>query len=157
MKRCLFVALAVGLFAAGLPGAADAPKKEPDAAKKDLDKLQGSWAAAALDYNGAAHEELAKQIHFVFKDDAVAVEAGDEVRKEYAALRFKLDPSTSPKVVDITVTGGVQKDAVYEGIYELKDDELKICARVAGKERPTEFAAPAGSSLFVITLKREKK
>jgi uncharacterized protein (TIGR03067 family) len=145
------------VLAAVLLLAADPPKKEEDAAKKELDKLQGEWTAVSVDYNGKAHEDLAKQIHFIFKGDAASVEAGEDVRKEYAKLQFKLDPSVSPKLVDITVSAGVQKDAVIEGIYELKDDELKICGRIAGKERPTEFGAPAGSSLFVIALKRDKK
>jgi uncharacterized protein (TIGR03067 family) len=149
MKRKLPVVLAVVLLVA-----ADAPKEDPG--KKELEKLNGAWTTASIEYNGKQHEELAKQLRFVFKGDTATVEGSAAVRKEYAKLTFKLDPSTTPKLLDLTVLAGVQKDAVMEGIYEMKDDELKICLKVLGKERPTEFASPAGASIALLVLKREK-
>jgi uncharacterized protein (TIGR03067 family) len=59
--------------------------------------------------------------------------------------------------MDITIAAGSQTDATMEGIYELKDDELRICAKVFGKDRPSEFAAPEGSSIVLLTLKRAAK
>jgi len=55
----------------------------------------------------------------------------------------------------MTITAGIQKDALIPGIYELKKDELKICARVFGNDRPTEFASPAGSSVVLLILRRD--
>ena len=75
---------------------------------------------------------------------------------EYARLKVKLDPTTSPKLFDITVGDGIQKGAVMEGIYELKGDEFKVCAKVLGNERPTEFASPEGASVVLVIFKREK-
>jgi uncharacterized protein (TIGR03067 family) len=92
----------------------------------------------------------------VFKGDTAIVEGNDKVKKEYAKIRVKLDPSASPKLVDISVAGGTQKGAVIKGIYQLKGDELKVCARVFGNGRPTEFASPAGSSIVLLVLKRQK-
>ena len=43
------------------------------------------------------------------------------------------------------------------GIYELKDDELKICFAKGGGERPTEFLSKAGTEQSLVVLKREKK
>jgi uncharacterized protein (TIGR03067 family) len=94
--------------------------------------------------------------NFTFKGDEAVVEGNDAVKKEYAKIRVKLDLSTMPKSMDITVVGGVQKDAVIEGIYELKEDELKICAKVFGNDRPTGFSSPEGSSIFLLVLKRQK-
>src|SRR5262249_24170983 len=142
------------LLVAVLLVAADTPPG--DAGKKELEKLQGTWTTATIDYNGKPHEQLARQLRFVFKGDVATVEGSDEVRKEYAKLTFKLDPSTTPKLLDMTVAAGVQKDAVLEGIYELKEDELKICARVFGQGRPTEFASPEGASIVLLVLKRDK-
>jgi uncharacterized protein (TIGR03067 family) len=79
------------------------------------------------------------------------------VKKEYARIKVKLDPSFDPHLIDITVGAGLQEGAKIEGINSLKDDELKICARVLGSDRPTEFDSPEGSSIVLLVLKREKR
>ena len=56
----------------------------------------------------------------------------------------------------LVIAAGVQKDAVLEGIYQIKDDELTICAKVFGMERPTEFVSKEGSSTVLLVLKKEK-
>jgi uncharacterized protein (TIGR03067 family) len=125
-------------------------------AKKELAKLAGSWSMAELHWNGKDMTGNPKvAFRFVFKDDVVIVEGSDAVRKEYARLKVKIDPTTTPKIMDFTVAAGVQKDAVLEGIYELKGDQLRICAKVFGQDRPGEFASPEGSSIVLLTLKRQ--
>jgi uncharacterized protein (TIGR03067 family) len=141
----------VVLLAGGLLTAADAK----DDVKKETEKLQGTWVTQKMEFNGEDVGEKFK-LSFVFKGDDVTVEGNDEVKKEYAKLKFKLDPSTTPRCVDITITAGTQKDAVIEGIYELKGDELRICAKIGGKERPAKFESPAGETMVLMTLKREK-
>jgi uncharacterized protein (TIGR03067 family) len=147
--RLAFVCLLVGV--AVIPGKA----AEPDPAKKDLDALQGEWAIEALEYNGKDLKGKFK-IAFTFKKDVLVVEGDGEVRKEYAKLKLKLDAGTNPKCVDLTVADGIQKDAVLEGLYELKGDELRLCVKVFGKDRPGEFKSPEGSSIALLTLKRQK-
>src|SRR4051794_38002104 len=106
-------------------------------AQKVLDRLQGSWTTTSLVYNGKdlSNEDYGK-LRFVFKGDEAAIEGSEQVKKEYARLAFKFDPSTTLRLVDITIKAGSQKDITIEGIYELKDDELKLCARIVGNERP---------------------
>jgi uncharacterized protein (TIGR03067 family) len=140
-------------FALGL--GADAANDEP--VKKELNQLKGSWTMTALQYNGKDFGTEGKlRFRFVFQGEQVTVEGDDKVKQEYAKLTLKLDPETKPRCMDLTIAAGIQKDSVIEAIYELNNDELKICGRVAGKERPAEFAAPAGSSLFLLVLRREK-
>jgi uncharacterized protein (TIGR03067 family) len=130
--------------------------KEKDAAQKEVDALQGTWNTATLTYNGKDVLAAGKGgFHFVFKGDEAAIEGNEAVKKEYAKIKVKLDPAVTPKCIDITVTGGVQLNAVIEGIYELKENELKICAKVFGKDRPAEFSSPDGSSIVLLVLKRE--
>jgi uncharacterized protein (TIGR03067 family) len=128
---------------------------EPDQAKKDLDALQGAWAVQSLEYNGKQLKDKYK-ISFTCKENVMTVEGDGKVRKEYAKLALKLDPSTMPKCVDVTVVGGVQDAAKMEGIYEIKGDELWLCVKVFGQDRPTEFKSPDGSSIAFLTLKRRK-
>ena len=146
MHAKMTLLLVVGLMAGG----AD-PKRE----KTELEKFQGTWSVSELTYNGKDHSKL--KINFVFKGKEAVVEGNDKVKKEYARIKFAIDPSTMPKIFDITVADGVQQDAAMEGIYEFKGDELRICAKVFGKDRPNEFAAPDGSSIVLMVLTRAQK
>ena len=114
--------LLVVALTAGLVAADDAA----DAVKKDIQKLQGTWVPTSIQFSG---QDLTNDDHgqfkLVFKGDQATVEGNSNVKKEYGKLTMKLDPSTLPRCLDIVVTGGDQKDAVLEGIYELKDDTLK--------------------------------
>jgi uncharacterized protein (TIGR03067 family) len=145
----LLVVFTTGLFAA---------EDAKDAVKKDVERLQGTWAPASLQFSGRdITNDNEGQFKLVFKGNEATVEGSEAVKKEYAKLTMKLDPATSPKCVDIVVSGGDQKDVVMEGIYELKDDELKICAKIVGKDRPGQFASPEGSNIVLVVFKREKK
>ncbi len=120
-------------------------------AKTDLAKIAGTWAVDGLTYDG---EEQKLKFKIIFKGNEGTVLENDQLTNEYAKIKFKLDPTAKPKSMDITVSAGSQTDATMEGIYELKGDELRICAKVFGKNRPAEFAAPDGSSTVLLTLKR---
>ena len=135
--------LLIALLTLGAGGATDA--------KKDLEKIAGTWSVSGLTYNGKEHN---LKFNFVFKGNEGIIENNDRVKSEYARIKLKLDPSAKPAAVDITIVAGSQTDAAMEGIYELKGDELRICAKVFGKDRPTEFAAPDGSSIVLLSLKR---
>lgn len=136
----------------GLLLAADAPK----GAKKDLDKLQGAWKVASVEYDGQdVSGDGMTNFKLVFKGDKASIQGNDEVKKGYGKMTFKLDPSTTPKSVDISITAGEQKDNVLEGIYELKGDEFKICVKLTGKERPTKFATAESSSTVLVLFKRD--
>lgn len=145
-----WLSLFCALAAVAVTSAADS-----DAAKEHLRGLQGSWVVEKLEYNGNDFTNKFK-LTFTFKDNVASIEGNDEVKKEYVKLVFKLDPGTTPKCVDLTVAGGVQDGAAMEGIYDLKKDELRLCVKVFGNERPLEFKSSDGSSIALLTLKRDK-
>ena len=124
----------------------------PAADKKELAKFAGIWALQELTYDGEVHK---LKFNVVFKGGEGRVEGNDSVQSEYAKIKFKLDPSAKPQTIDITVAAGSQTDSTMEAIYELKDDELRICAKVFGTGRPKEFASPNGSSVVLLVLKRK--
>lgn len=136
----LIALLPLGAEAGGAPNA-----------KKELEKFAGTWTVDGLTYNGKEHNLKFK---FVFKGNEGVIEGNDRVKSEYARIKITIDPAAKPASMDITIVAGSQTDSAMEGIYELKGDELKICAKVFGKDRPTEFAAPDGSSIVLMTLKR---
>ena len=148
----LYVGLMVVGAAVAMAVVATSQADEPT--KKDLAALQGNWSVESLEYNGKDVTARYK-LSFAFKDDVATVEGDEGVRKEYAKIRFKLYPELTPRGVDLTVAGGVQVNLVMEGIYELKGDQMRLCVKFSGKDRPSEFAAPGGSSIAYLTLKRQ--
>ena len=72
------------------------------------------------------------------------------------AATQRLDPSKSPKTLDVTVTEGLNKGVVILGIYEISGDTLKVCFDPEGKKRPTQFKSASASQTFVVH-KRLKK
>jgi uncharacterized protein (TIGR03067 family) len=95
-----------------------------------------------------------KGMTVTFEGDKYTVKKGDKVIQ---VGRQKLDPSRSPKAVDVTVAEGLNKGAAMLGIYEISGDTLKVCFDPEGKKRPTEFKSAPGSQTFVNVHKRVKK
>ena len=59
--------------------------------------------------------------------------------------------------MDITGTDGPNKGETILAIYERDGDALRVCYDLSGKSRPTEFKTKAGTQLFLVTYKREKR
>jgi uncharacterized protein (TIGR03067 family) len=123
--------------------------------EKEFKKLQGAWTFESCVAGGK--ELPAAQLEgliLVFEGEKHTVKKGDEVIQ---VATQKLDPSKSPKTIDVTMTEGPNKGAVMLGIYEISGDTLKVCFEFEGKKRPTEFKSAAGSQTFVNVHKRVKK
>jgi uncharacterized protein (TIGR03067 family) len=133
-----------------------AADKADKPAAKDQDKIQGVWETTAVEFNGRNLTDDGVKLKLVFKGNTMSVDGDENIQKDYAKFTFKLDPSTSPKAIDMTVTEGNQKDTAIEGIYELKGDDLKMCFKVAGKDRPAKFESPEGEQIAYVVMKRHK-
>jgi uncharacterized protein (TIGR03067 family) len=136
--------------------AADAPK---DDSKKDLEKLQGVWTISSITYDGGdVPADIVSKLQFEVKGDQWAIKGDDEVAKEYAKATVKVDASPKPRLIDFHVGAGSEKGSDIEGIYEWNGaDEIKVCAKVIGKERPAEFASAENSRVVLMVLKRQSK
>ena len=125
--------------------------------KSDADKLQGTWQAVKVEIGGVPlPEEILNNLKYEIKGNKMITMGVPEIIKQYGEATFKLDPSTTPKSMDFTVTAGDNKGNEMEAIYELKGDELRICVQITGKERPNEFVTKEGDSRGLLLLKREK-
>jgi len=127
------------------------PAITDDKPKTDKDRLQGRWRTVAGEFGGKAFvkSEINDQI-FEFKGDRVITIQGDVTM---SAVTYSLDETKKPKQFNFEP----DKEAIRPAIYELKDDELKICMDVPGGTRPTEFKSKSGTRQKMWTLKREKK
>ena len=126
-----------------------------DAAKKEFEKLQGTWVVVEATQDGQALERInggkfiIKDVNFTIKTVSNFELKGD----------LQLDPSQKPKHISYSHQEGLLRDKTWQGIYELNGDELKICYAEAdsNKERPKEFKTEKDSGHLYLMLKREKK
>ncbi len=138
---------------AGRPvGAEDA---KGDAVKKDREAYAGTWRVVAVVANGQpVPEETCRKI--TVTNDA---DGGWVVRVEGKAVArgtSRIDPTRSPKTIDLIPSEGEHKGETARGIYEIAGDMRKICYAPSGKPRPARFSSAPGSGHILATFKREK-
>ncbi len=140
----------LGLVACGRTAARPEDKADVE---KELKKFQGTWTFESVE-EGSKEVPAAefKGMTVSFEGNKYFVKKGDELVQ---TATQKIDPSKSPKSLDVTVADGPNKGAVMLGIYEISGDTLKVCFDPVGKKRPTEFKT-TGSQTLVIH-KRLKK
>lgn len=142
----------LGLTGSALCGARTDVKADVE---KELKKFQGTWTFESVEAGGKKlPADGFKDMTVTFNGDKYAVKKGDDVVE---AATLKLDPSKSPKTLNVTVTEGPNKGAVMLGIYEISGDTLKGCFDPEGKKRPTEFTTAAASQTTLVVHKRVKK
>jgi uncharacterized protein (TIGR03067 family) len=149
---CVLLFCAVGFAASGGPGTLADDKAELE---KEARKFRGTWT---FESSVAGGQELPaddlKMVVVIFEGDKHTVKKGDEVIQVGTQ---KLDPSRSPKTIDVTMVEGPHKGTVMLGIYEIDENTLKVCFDPEGKTRPTEFKSPPGSKNFVNVHNRVKQ
>lgn len=134
----------------GLVAADDKPDIE-----KETARFQGSWNIESSITGGKEIPAAdLKGFLVIYEGDKHTLKFGNDV---FQVGTQKIDPSKSPKTIDVTMTEGPSKGSVLLGIYELDGDTLKVCFDPQGKKRPTEFKSPEGSQYFVNVHKRIKK
>jgi uncharacterized protein (TIGR03067 family) len=132
---------------------------QDEAAKKERARFQGNWQVVSSEEDGNPTPDFIVQaLQITMKGDEITLKGVEDLAERFGKVTFTIDPATTPKIIEFKVVAGKEKDNRYEGIYELKDDQLKICATTrSGGDRPDEFKTKAGSSRILFVLKREKK
>lgn len=128
-----------------------------DPVKKDLAALQGNWKAVELISEGKkAQPQEFQDIKYQFKGDQM-LPLKERPSKEQITIR--VDPTCQPKTIDLVVTRNGKTFGTVEGIYELKNDTLRICLQQKNKgvrERPLTFDENK-NGIAIVTLKRIRK
>ncbi len=143
----------LGLLIVGLVIAADEGKDS--AAKKERQQLEGSWTMVSMVRNGEKTEgEEAKKFTLVVDGDKYVLKNEDSA---IGRGTTKIDPSKTPKTIDIMPSEGENEGKTEQGIYELNGDDYKICFAGPEGRRPTEFESKADSGVTYVIFKRAKK
>jgi len=132
-----------------LPPSAESPRV--DAASFDarmtplLEKLQGTWAALALDVDGKPMpaEWLAYGARTMEGNETKVVFGGQVMLH----AKMRVDETATPIAVDYLNLAGAHKGRVSLGIMEWSGDECRFLMAAPGQPRPTTFAPGAGLTL----------
>lgn len=128
---------------------------DAEAIRKDKAALQGTWSVIASQQDGerVPTDDL-KDLYLIFKDNAILIREGGKTEEKFA---FQLNPSKTPKEMDLTIKFGPNKEKIDRAIYEFDGDRVRICIQ-SNKDapRPRDLAAPSGSKLWLVTLQKTK-
>jgi uncharacterized protein (TIGR03067 family) len=143
------------LVAAVRSQAADVKGKE-EAVGKDLQEFKGTWRMSSKEVDGKKlREEEIKDL--VLTHDGSGNCSVRRLEKLIAEATIKLDPTKTPKTIEIAFTEGERKGQTVVGIYELEGDAFRVCIARPGDERPAEFSTSAGSGRTLVLFNRKRK
>lgn len=142
--------LAMSLLSSEAVPAAEKEKRPVGDAASDARKLVGVWLAESADMGGASRLAELWTSKLTLTADSFALSCYAKVSKDLRG-RFRLDPSVSPKAIDLQV-GELDLSEVFitknkipactvRGIYKIDGDRLTICIPTDGRrDRPVGFA-----------------
>jgi len=146
----VFVAPAVLVLSLAV---AVAQEKKDDAAAADLKAMVGKWKLEKAELGGKDAMALLKDLKFEITDPGKYVaELGEKDEGT-----FTVDPSKSPKEMDIKGTGGPNKGKTIPAIYKIDGDTLTIAYELGGGKRPEKFETKPDTKQYLAVYKREKK
>jgi uncharacterized protein (TIGR03067 family) len=143
----------IGLLSCTVAGLWLMPAAQSDAVKKDLAALQGTWNLVAMEVDGQeVKADKLKGTTLTIRDHTYGVLAGKQLRE----VEITLDPTKTPKEIDMKFLDGPHKDAVGKGIYRLEGDTLTICRGLEPQqERPKDFKTAGKIGYFVMVWQRQ--
>ena len=119
------------------------------AGKMDKDRISilGTWKVTYAEDSGrVTPTDALKDIRFVIEEKTMITELGERT----SVATYRLDPSTTPKSIDINENGRTKP-----GIYDLQGDTLRICISEHSDDRPTKFdSQPNSANDLIILMKR---
>ena len=120
-------------------------------AKGELDRLQGEWALVSMEQRGEkARDEVLKRMTLTIAGDRWTVTSSDG-RGKPTPMTMTVDPSKSPKALDLTARDG-DREVVLLGIYKLDGDTLTVrrATETGDVERPREFTTTAEEGALAV-------
>jgi uncharacterized protein (TIGR03067 family) len=141
------VHVALRYFGALLPFVTAVPGFPQEAAKIPAE-LHGNWKLVILGFEGREIKMRDNMPHWVIQGDRVLY-GGEPL------TRLVVTPGTMPPIIDLCY---MDNKRVYEGVYAIEGDRLKICVnqRTQGvKERPLDFGTEGQSERRLLIFQRQ--
>jgi uncharacterized protein (TIGR03067 family) len=126
-----------------------------DGPEQKADELQGAWRLGSFEAADLERKLPFDDLTITFLPGGKMVIREGDTKEE---ARYTLDPTTTPKHLDMTPISGPNKGRTIQTIYAIEGDTLTICGGSNSTvPRPTEFASKEGSYLVLGTLQRVKE
>ncbi len=134
---------------------ATVPNEKKTDARLDDKALQGTWKVTKTSGFTATPPDELKDMKITVKGTDLTAHYGDKTAK----ATFKLDATTTPRQIDVTVTDGPAdvKGKTFACIYLLEGDVWHIAFRNPGEKRPSEFLTRNKEDLHEVWLKKAGK
>ena len=180
---------AVVAFESGLPGETNvttrivavtyegASATAAERSTPDSELIQGAWKGVSAKVQGQQLPELVFKtvgptITFAGNKVNWKADPSPEGKKLFSGALanfsldgvFHLDPTKSPKTIDLTLLGqnpktplGTRAPRALLGIYKLEGDSLELCIAIDpehAEERPSKFESIPGKAIIHVKLKR---
>ena len=135
------------------PLAAGAFQRAEERVQRAEEKLAGTWQVVSVEADGqAVPAQQFRGLRMTFKAGKFTAQKGQGDRQEGT---YKLDPSKSPKQIDISRKDGPAAGRNQLAIYSLAGNTLKICSDNSDKDRPDGFTTRGKEGRVLMTLRRE--
>lgn len=129
---------------------------DAEANKKELEKMQGDWAAVEVVRDGFSLAPDDAQAYFRTVEGDTYTMA--RYRKVLGKGTLKLDANKTPKEIDAHTTAQ-GKSVIVKGVYEWDGDKLKIMFGPSDGARPTSVkpSSPGTPGSYTVWEKEAKK
>ena len=127
-----------------------------NATEKDYALFNGVWAFDLVEVNGVKQPDVPVETHkmiVVSAERRFIVIQGKKITRGV----FEMDPTRTPKEIDVTATNNQGKTLTTLAIYELEGDTYKFCSSFRSNERPSKFLSKPGSETVCEVLKRSNQ
>lgn len=153
--RTLFL-VAAALVAASPPADEGRPEGggESAAAAKEAARFQGEWTMVSLRVDGKeADSGITRSWLLVVEGDQYNPGSGELS----IAYTFRLDPSRTPKAIDLTPVDGPYSGRLFRSVYALEGDLLTVCRPLdPSADRPAGLSSRRGSGTTRVVWKKRK-
>jgi uncharacterized protein (TIGR03067 family) len=121
----------------------------------EVNELTGTWQRIAVESFGKRTPvDAQRKFRATFKGGKM--KEHDEFGDLPGDTTYRLDPTRTPKQIDLTFASGLNKGMMIPGIYLLEGDQLTICLAPMNGLRPTSFATQFTTNT-VYVLRRHKE
>jgi uncharacterized protein (TIGR03067 family) len=121
-------------------------QSKDEAAKQELQQLQGDWQMESLERNGKKLDEALVRTYKRTVTGNKHTVSWEEHRLAFTLhATLTLDPTNDPKTVDLLLADGPFKGKTRLGIYKLEGDTETVCLAQPGNHRPTSFNSKQGA------------
>ena len=156
MKLSLGLSLVILVLCAYILGSEAAQVRsgaENGATMNEHGWFEGVWRFVSVEVEGVRQPEVPFETNklIISKDGGFTIVQGPKITRG----RLRVDPTTTPKHYDFTLTEGPDTGLTALGIYERDGDTYKICLPLRSKERPAVLVSGPGSGCLFQVFKRE--